>query len=127
MSSNRLAIWQAVLTGQVTVTLPVMVIMFGLFALEGYFAKFLGPMDLAPALLVLVIGVATPLPFAWLYWSLAIPRWKLWAYSRVDDLRALKKAAIRAGLIWRDGHPFEKTEICSKAMRQQILKLEGRA
>jgi hypothetical protein len=74
-----------------------------------------------------VIWSIFSIPTAWLYWSYAVPKWKLWAYSRVDDLERLKKEAIEIGLIWPDGSIFEKTEICSKTMRQQILQLEGRA
>ena len=76
------------------------------------------------------IFLATLMPtwiFMWLWWSVQVPKWKLWAYARVDDVVALKIAAIKAGIIWPDGSIFEKTEICSKAVRQQIHQLEGRA
>lgn len=51
---------------------------------------------------------------AWFYWSFSITKWKLWAYARVDDLVALKKAAVRQNLIWPDGSIFNATEIKSK-------------
>jgi aminoglycoside 6'-N-acetyltransferase len=95
--SIRAAIWR----GTWTVNIPVFLIMCA-----GFF----------------IIG----LPLAWLYWSYMIPRWKLWAYARVDNPWALKVAAVKAGLIWPDGHMFEKTEICSKAMRHKINRLEWR-
>ncbi|WKL57850.1 hypothetical protein Q1W73_02390 [Asticcacaulis sp. ZE23SCel15] len=66
------------------------------------------------------------IPLMWLIWSTQTPRWKLWAYARVDDLVKLKTEAIREGLIWPDGHLFEKTEMCSPDMRKKILELEGR-
>ncbi len=101
-SAERVSIKAAIWRGQLTVNLPVILIIFAGLVIVG-------------------------LPLGWLYWSYAVPKWKLWAYARVDDVPALKRAAVRAGLIWPDNHLFEKTEICSKAMRQEILKLEGRA
>ena len=62
----------------------------------------------------------------WLWWSVQVPKWKLWAYARVDNVRTLKIAAIKAGIIWPDNHIFEKTEICSRRTRQQIHQLEER-
>ena len=60
---------------------------------------------------------------AWLWWSFNIPRWRLWAYEQVVDIRALKCEAVAVGLTWPDGHVFGKTEIKSKthAQREQAL------
>jgi hypothetical protein len=61
---------------------------------------------------------------AWLYWSLSVPRWRLWAYQRVSNIGKLKKAAVSAGLIWRKGHFFERTEIMSSAQAAKLKELE---
>jgi len=58
---------------------------------------------------------------AWLIWSIQIPRWRLWAYQSVNDIQALKKMAVNAGLIWPDGHSFE---IASREVRERIRRLE---
>ena len=63
-------------------------------------------------------------PLAWLTWSLLVVRWRVWAYERVDDLDELKMHAVAAGLIWRDGHFFERTEIRSQHQRKRIRDLE---
>lgn len=34
----------------------------------------------------------------WLLWSVQVPRWRRWAYEQVDDIDALKAAAIAAGI-----------------------------
>ena len=52
---------------------------------------------------------------AWLWWSLSVPRWRLWAYQRVSDIAALKERAIGVGLTWPDNHMFGRTEIKSPA------------
>lgn len=56
---------------------------------------------------------------AWLWWSLSVPRWRLWAYARVADIPALKAEALRVGLTWPDDSPFARTEIKSQHQRQQ--------
>ncbi|MDE2148796.1 MAG: hypothetical protein KGJ55_02945 [Gammaproteobacteria bacterium] len=72
--------------------------------------------------------VALPAGFAaaWLWWSLSVPRWRLWAYRRVSSVGALKRAAFEARLTWPDGSFFEKTEIKSKrhALREKQLARE---
>ena len=52
---------------------------------------------------------------AWLWWSVQVPKWRLWAYERVDDIPELKRRAIEAQLIWPDGSVFSRTEIKSAA------------
>ncbi|ESQ76077.1 hypothetical protein ABAC402_06420 [Asticcacaulis sp. AC402] len=79
-----------------------------------------------PAYVMLACLAALGIPSGWIWWSLAVPKWKLWAYSRVENIKQLKREAVSEGLIWPDGHILEKTEICSKAMRREILRLEGR-
>jgi hypothetical protein len=63
-------------------------------------------------------------PLAWLTWSLLVVRWRIWAYERVEDLDELKMRGVAAGLIWRDGHFFERTEIRSQHQRDRIRELE---
>lgn len=56
---------------------------------------------------------------AWLWWSFSVPRWRIWAYERVDDIRTLKEEAVAIGLTWPDGHSFGRTEIKSRAQAQR--------
>lgn len=75
---------------------------------------------------LLVFGVGFVL--AWLWWSLSVPKWRLWAYQRVESIAALKARAIAVGLIWPEGHFFERTEIKSRehARRERELETTGR-
>ena len=63
---------------------------------------------------------------AWTAWSVLVPRWRVWAYERVDDLDELKRLARERNLIWPDGHFFERTELRSKAQRHLISEREER-
>ena len=99
------------------------------------FGLVFGPM----ALLLLIVGndqIGVPLgvstlllgfALAWLWWSIMIPRWRLWSYRRVDNPLALKHAAVEAQLTWRDGSSFARTEIKSARHAEQELLLERQA
>jgi hypothetical protein len=63
----------------------------------------------------------------WLWWSVQVPKWRLWAYERVDDIGELKRRAIEARLIWPDGSVFSRTEIKSAAQAARERELEQRA
>lgn len=69
-----------------------------------------------PCFLVAFIG-------SWLTWSVQVPRWRLWAYRRVDDVLLLEHLAVERQLIWPPGSIFEKTEIMSQSARSEIQKL----
>jgi hypothetical protein len=62
---------------------------------------------------------------AWLWWSLAVPRWRVWAYERVEDIPALKAQAVTALLVWPDGHFLSRTEIKSPALAAREKELEA--
>jgi hypothetical protein len=64
---------------------------------------------------------------AWLWWSIHVPKWRLWAYERVEDIPELKRRAIAAQLIWPDGSIFSRTEIKSAAHAARERELELRA
>jgi hypothetical protein len=61
---------------------------------------------------------------AWLWWSVSIPKWRLWAYEHVVDLGKLKQSAVEVGLTWPDGNFFERTEIKSTKHAAREKKLE---
>jgi hypothetical protein len=61
----------------------------------------------------------------WLWWSWSLPRWKAWAYERVEDLPKLKVYAFRTGLCWPSGHPLERTEYVPAKLRSRIQRAEA--
>jgi hypothetical protein len=64
---------------------------------------------------------------SWLIWSVQVPRWRLWAYQRVDDIELLKELAVERQYIWPEGSFFQKTELMSKSVRNQLRALEAGA
>jgi hypothetical protein len=111
MTINR-----ALLIGHLWVTLPAWAMGAGLSALIiGYGIVFL---EIAPAtnlaianasaaanLLIFVLVVGAPVC---LWCFLMVPKWRLWAMSRVDNWATLKKRAILTGLFWPDCNLFKR-------------------
>jgi len=61
---------------------------------------------------------------AWLWWSVTVPKWRLWAYERVEDIAELKRRAVAANLTWPDGSIFSRTEIKSAEHAARERELE---
>jgi len=123
--TDRITMDQAVDKARLTINLPATLIMMVAWAQ----ALLIVPMGKAPLMVMAVsifIGVSG-WPMSWLYKAYMTPRWKLWAYARVGNVQQLKEAAIKGRVLGADNSFAEKSELCSKEMRQEILKLEGRA
>lgn len=82
-----------------------------------------GPGVLIGLVLIFVLSIAA----AWLAWSVQVPRWRVWAYRRVNDIEALKASAVSVGLIWPEGHFFQRTELRTAAQSLEIIRLEEAA
>lgn len=111
----------AIKRGQLSVNLPVMLIMFSVLGL----CIFLVTDKQAPGYLILASILLAPLT-GWIYWSFVITRWRIWAFTNVDNVHELKSRAISCQLIWPDGHIFEKTEIRTKKEKEIIKDLDKR-
>ena len=104
----------AIAVGLLFVNTPVLIIMLGpLWVFAAAIEN--GHIDRSYNWVGLVVFVSG-FVFAWLWWSLTVPRWRVWAYERVEDIPALKQSAVEVGLTWPDGHFFSKTEIKSKEL-----------
>lgn len=106
-----MSIRRAVLIGMIVVNGPVFALLVASIYLPVWFIPQLGAWALLLFLFVFSL--------AWLWWSLSVPRWRVWAFERVDSIAELKLAAVAAGVIWPDGHFFGRTEIKSGAIRDR--------
>ena len=121
---NAMSPSRAILIGQCFVNGPVFALLFGpsliVWQLSG-----------APAVISVVVGWRLLASFgisfalAWLWWSISVPRWRVWAYARVEDVAALKQLAVEARLTWPDGSIFERTELKSPALATREKELLG--
>lgn len=124
-AGERLTAAKAVGRGLWTVNGSVMLLMFGPAAAAFGLGALLGHPNVGgvAGLVLVPVGFLA----AWAFWSVNVPRWRLWAYRRVEDLNELKAQAVASGLIWPDGHFFEKTEYRPKWLRDELAALERRS
>lgn len=71
-------------------------------------------------------SLATGIAAAWGWWSVAAPRWRLWAYRRVDDPDRLQVLAVESQLVWPAWHPFTRTEFRGGEPGKQLRAYEER-
>ena len=96
-----MTVYVAIRWGQFVVNAPVL----SLIVLGG----FLGVMMLHGPWILL--GMVGSIALARLWWSLAVPRWRLWALRSGCDPDELQEQGMVAGLLWPKNHFFEKTEL----------------
>lgn len=127
ISMTRISITTAVVVGTFWVNIPILPLMFAPLAAFLY----LGPryvsqpstsFIVAAVLALFILGFV----IAWCWWAYMVPRWRVWAWQRVDDLRGLRASAVRAGLIWPKGHVLEKTEIRPRTLKEKLATLEAK-
>lgn len=102
------------------VNLPTFAIMLLGFVSAGYLEALFAKGWIFP------LGFIGTFVLMWLWWSLMITRWRIWAFEHCRNVHELKQRAISAGLIWRDGSWFEKTEIRSRKQQQKLSLLEDK-
>lgn len=73
-----------------------------------------------------VLSVPIGIAVAWVWWSLQVPRWRIWALQHVDDIETLHQRAVQAGIEWSYGSVFERTEIKTRRQLLQEVTLQLR-
>ncbi len=112
---ENITIDKAISKGHKMVSYPILIILIVSSGITLYLVKF----GYIPEWTSL-IGTFLAIVLGWLWWSIMITKWRLWAYKNVSNLYELEKRAIREKLIWSDKSIFEKTEIRT-AINKAIL------
>jgi len=109
--------------GQLFINFPIMIVMFGFMGISYYLNK----IDFISKP-IMIIGFVISFILGWLVWSFSIVKWRIWAFEKIDERfhNKLKDEAIKAKLIWPDGHIFEKTEIRSSEQKAKIKAINDR-
>ena len=115
---EHISIETAIKNAQRRITFPTMSVMLGTMVAS----CLLGTRGLIP------IGLMVPALFmgmllGWLGWAIQVPKWKVWAYARVEDLEALKAEAVRSSIIWKDSSLFTKTEIWTPSAKNKMREI----
>lgn len=119
---NEVSVDEAIAKGHRMVTYPVMVILFGILGL----CMYLGIQNILTSFWMFPALFALAFLLAWLYWSLAITKWRLWAFENVRNVHELKKRAIQEKLIWKDDSLFQKTEIRNTTQKEKWNRLQSK-
>ena len=104
MSTNDLSVKKAIVIGLIVVNGPVFALLAA-GAILGVTAG--GGVVTTASIAAFVAGLG----LAWLWWSLAVPRWRAWAQRRGADPAGLQKWGEIVGLVWPKGWIFERTEL----------------
>jgi hypothetical protein len=105
---RKITVRKAIIYGLLWINFPVLLIIVGLPAILLFLAL---QYNLPPWLPLVSFPVAIVL--AWLWWSLTTPKWRLWAFLRVNNLYLLQINAVRSQLVWPRGSIYENTEFKS--------------
>ena len=124
---QRITVNQAIGIGMLVVNVPVPALICApMWALVPYASRIGNARGLGIAVLLFCISFAAGIAVAWLWWALAVPKWRLWAYERVIDIPLLRVHAERMGLNWPDGHLLSRSEIKSAAHAAREREFEQR-
>lgn len=108
----------AIQKGKVHLVYIPMILFIGSIAAGVYFTSYVNEWYVIAGSFVLGASLA------WFYWSLAVTRWKIWAFGNVRNVHELKRRAVREKLIWPEGNMFAKTEIRTKGQKEMLFKLD---
>jgi hypothetical protein len=119
MIIETVSVEEAILKGKKMINYPALAIMIAIIIVS-----IAGAVALEEETPILVIvGFGLSFVVAWLYWSIFITKWRIWAFENVRNVHELKKRAIQENLIWKDGSIFEKTEIRTQAQQAKLDEL----
>jgi tetratricopeptide (TPR) repeat protein len=120
---------RAILVGKIWVNWPAIVLLMGTVLLLAYGISQLpggepkGLVAMAGMIAVGVIGLS----IGWLWWSIMIPRWQVWARAQVSDAEVLFGHAVGARLLHRTdrrlGRLFTRTEWWTPSLRRKAQEL----
>lgn len=112
---------KALSRGHKMVTYPGMFVMFSIMGLT-----FLFGLQKKDLVWIWPVGISSSILLSWLFWSVRITKWKVWAFENIRNVHELKKRAIQEKLIWSDGSFFNKTEIWNREDRQKWEFLQNK-
>ncbi|HRO34477.1 MAG TPA: hypothetical protein PLQ03_13825 [Brevundimonas sp.] len=126
MKPKQVSVGWAILVGSLWVNGSSIVAFLVPLAAFAALASVFAPRNISGEIVIVaMVGMlVTGFVAAWMVWAILAPRWRLWAYRRVEDVQALKAEAVGMGLIWPDGHFFERTEWRSPEQAREMARLE---
>ena len=87
------------------------------------FKEFVQEMDQGEMIALWLLICLLPLLIIWLYRSVTITKWKIWAFTYVDDILELKKTALKRNILFPDDYFLTRTEIRTSVDTQRLAQL----
>ncbi|MGA6119201.1 hypothetical protein [Sphingobacterium anhuiense] len=117
IKNNKVSVDQAISKGKRMVNYPIVIIILTTLGISFYLCIHL-------SFWIVPIGFVFAVAFSWIWWSIMITKWRLWAFDNVRNVHELKKRAIQEKLIWPDDVIFNKTEISNATEKEKwnVLK-----
>lgn len=69
---------------------------------------------------MVILALITGFALSWVYWGYSVTQWRLLAYRKSKNIKALKKKAINEFLIWPDNHWLIHAEFRTEKQRKQL-------
>ena len=116
-TDNFITVDNAIKKGFLFVNLPVffcfaLPVIIGLSLPENFDTNSITGYSLIPAFIL-----------AWTWWSWSLPKWRLWAVHKVEDVELLLHRAVEEQLMWRPGHFLQKTEISTRKQKEELKEI----
>ena len=121
MEEKSISVNQAIATGHRWINYPVLGIFLASWPLTWWLLpQFLG----IHQGLALMIGGVVGFLIACAWWIFTIAHWRIWAFSKVENVHELKYKAINQRLIWPDGSKYNKMEFRTQKQQRLLKELE---
>jgi len=101
-ASEFIGVGRAILVGEIVVNMPALGLMLVTMWLAGPVVQgwIEGGESKSIGFLTLLVVMTLALGAGWLWWSIVMPRWRVWALERVCNPQLLYRAAVSAQLMW---------------------------
>lgn len=73
---------------------------------------------------IFILAVVSGLSVSWLFWGYMVTHWRILAYSKVKNVKELKRHAIKGFLIWPDNHWLVLAEFRTPSQRKQLRQID---
>ena len=117
--NENITVEQAISRGKWLIKYPIFFIFIFLIFIESVYFK-----DTINKAVETIITVLLGILISWLYWSFAITKWRIWAFTNVRNVHELKIKALKNGLIFKEEGLLEKTEIRNFEEKEKLKQLE---
>jgi hypothetical protein len=91
---------------------------------KDFYSYFQGMGRIIGSIVFLLITFISLAIILWFYRSIMITKWKIWAYSNVDNIKKLKKRALTRNILFPKSHFLTRTEIRTSADTQKLESLQ---